>query len=102
MKNATLIFIAVALMAAAFTTVNDNKSLARVQRFQGKEVYVMSEPLREYEVVERISDFGITLKSCEVQNLVEMFVNKSIRKKVNFDAVIVDGNSKASLIKFKD
>lgn len=101
MRTVSIIAATALVVLVAFKSPEE-KRMAIVSVYQGKEVYVMSEPTRKYEVVERINDFGVMLKGCEVQNLVEMFLNKAQRKKLEFDALIVDGNSKASLVKFTE
>jgi hypothetical protein len=99
----SIIVLLAALFLLSFKYYEDTKGLARVQKLKGKEVYVMCEPLRDYNVVETVgSALAIRTSSCKVDNLVESFMNKAMRQDVDFDAVIVDGDNKATLVKFKN
>jgi hypothetical protein len=102
MKFTSIIILMVALMLLSFKYYEDTKGLARVDKLRGKEVYVMSQPLRSYNVVEVVGSGVLRTTGCKVDNLVEAFMNKAMRQEVDFDAVIVDGENKATLIKFKD
>lgn len=54
MKKLFLSLIAVAAMAMAFTKVNE-RNHAKVEKYFGMDVYIYSEPLAKYEVLEEKS-----------------------------------------------
>lgn len=101
--------------AILFTSIfyAQDKELARVQKVNGTEVYILSEPLREYDVVfgegNKIQwgsflTGGLTNES--IAEKVAYFV-KGIRKEadkenLDFDAVVYTNGKSVSAIKFTD
>lgn len=89
----------------------ENKLLARAQKINGIEVYVLSEPLRNYEVV-NTKGSGVKMKSAFTAGLVnnsidedvEQFVKKLVKDaekdKVKLDAVVYSSGKSASGVKF--
>jgi hypothetical protein len=108
MKNLILIYFSVMFSVSGFSQ-QENKQLCRVNKIQGKEVYVMCEPVRDYEVVDKINTAVAQLLGVEptlsnmVATMVDKAVNKESKGKVGkFDAIITSDGDNAILIKFKD
>ncbi len=103
----TLIALSVFISSKSYS--QNNKGLGRVVVLQGKEVYVMCEPERAYEVVDKVNssvmqllDVSPTLTNM-VNTLVDKAVNKEKKGKVKpFDAIITSDGNNAILVKFKD
>lgn len=98
------------IVAVQFTDENiENSRLGEVQKVNGKEVYVLSEPLREYEV-KQMKGGGIKLKSYVtggiVNNSIEQdiadYAKKLMKKNSNFDAIIYSNGKKAISVKFTE
>jgi ribosomal protein L25 (general stress protein Ctc) len=104
------------LLALIFATnfyAQDQKNLAKVQKINGIEVYVLSEPLRDYDVV-----FGGDNKIQWTSFLTAGLVNESIENKLSkfvkavqekseedgteFDAVVYTDGKNVSAIKFTE
>lgn len=108
MKQTTILLIVLAAILAAAATIRpEDKGLARVQRISGKYVFVMSEPVSEYEVVEDLSREFKTqmLGRGYIRHEAEQMIkkgNKMIDKGEieRFDAIITDGD-RGYLIVFK-
>ena len=104
----TIILIAAVLIGSIAATMEDQKDLARVQKINGKLVFVMCEPLQEYEVVETVNTMlsGLLAGQQSIGAQMKEMVNKAIQKekkgKYQFDAVITTDGDDAILIKFKD
>ncbi len=105
--------MAVALLGSVLSVQAQDPSLARVAKIQGKEVYILNQPLRQYETVATIktSPKIISLLTRGVVNetisdKANQFVRKSARKgkKSNsaFDAIIYSGGKTAQAIRFTD
>lgn len=83
-------------------------ALARVQSFQGKEIYVMSEPVKEYVTVDKV---GSTTSKWLAQQSIDKDIHEMISKSVNremkgkiekFDAIITSTGHDAILIRFTE
>lgn len=105
--------MAVVLLGSALSVQAQNPLLARVAKIQGKEVYILNQPLRQYETVVTIktSPKIISLLTRGVVNetisdKANQFVRKSARKaqKLNtsFDAIIYSGGKTVRAIRFTD
>lgn len=108
LKN-LLIVAVVAVAVSAFTHYQDTKGLARVQKVMGKEIYIMSEPLREYDVIETFSTelgsalIGRATIDKQMENVI-VSANKRIEKgKLTgpYDALMTADGDKISVIRFK-
>lgn len=94
-----------AVHAAAEDT---DPSRARVQRVLGKEVYALSEPVRDYEVIERVNTVGEQLFGIAggLADVFSFFGNKALRKEKKgqevADAIISQDGTTAILVKFVD
>lgn len=92
-----------------FTDDNsDQLSKGTVSKMQGKEVYVLCEPLREYELVEKVNSAFEQLIGIDpsIKNMVDSMVEKAVNKELNqkigkFDAMITNDGEVAILVKFK-
>jgi len=91
-------------MAMAFTHVNENKGLARVQNISGKEVYVLSEPVQEYNVVEIFTTaLTTTLTGRQtIDSQMKEVISRGLKKQLQFDAVMTDDGKRVMLLKFKN
>jgi len=108
-----VLFTSVLFLFIQFNIVAQSKTIAKVQKVNGIEVYVMAEPLRSYDVVIgkgnslKWSSFltgGLLNES--VSTKITSFANK-IKKKaksegIEIDAVIYTNGKKISAIKFND
>ena len=94
----TVVIIALIITLFSFTQ-DDKKGLARVMEIEGVEVYVLAAPLREYTVVESTSCMNSATAS--IHRRVECFVGTAKKKKVDFDAILVNESKGADLIKWK-
>jgi hypothetical protein len=108
MKNFILICLALMFSGVVFSQ-QDNKQLGRVNKIQGKEVYVMCEPVRDYDVVDKVNSLVAQLLgvSPTLSNMVNTMVDKAVNKEKNgkvqpFDAIITSDGDNAILIKFKE
>jgi ribosomal protein L25 (general stress protein Ctc) len=111
MKKTILVMLLVSITALAFS--QDKNGIARVNRIDGVDVYFMSEPLNEYEVV---FDVGTGLKASSmltgglvnegVSEKASQFVKKAIKEakqeKYEFDAIVYSSGKKVIAVKFKD
>ena len=111
MKNRTVAFLFFALtissLVMGFTrtlTDDEKKGLARVQKIEGIEVYVMSEPLREYEVVGDVSVYDTGFGEQYVDDWMNKYVKKAkklVEDGKQVDAIIYTNGKKATAVKFK-
>lgn len=106
MKKLLFAIIAVAAIAMAFTY--ENESQARVIKISGKEVYVLCEPLRPYDVVDKLN---VELNHLtgggkgihrEVEKAIELGLKNVDKKRMSeFDAVYSLNGEDLEYIKFK-
>lgn len=108
MKSLLFVFIAFGVSLSALSQT-ETKQICRVNKIQGKEVYVLCEPLRDYDVVDKVNSTmsqmlgtSPTIKNM-VNTMVEKAVNKEAKGKVGaFDAIITSDGDVAILVKFKE
>lgn len=93
------------------TQMNAQQSLAKVAKLQGKEVYILSQPVREYETTATVRT-GLKITSLLTRGIINesiseksnQFVNRTIKrarkKGVEFDAIVYSGGKTARAIKF--
>lgn len=108
MKKLFTLLVSVSLLICGFR-VEDEKGLARVNKVQGVEVYVLSEPLRDYEV---ISDVGTGLSTTSavtgglvnesIADKISNFVRKAMKQNSRIDAVVYSSGKRIVGIRFKD
>jgi hypothetical protein len=104
MKNFTQSAIGIICMLVIILFISarqeDKNGIARVRKVLGIEVYVLCEPLREYEVVGTVKYLGKVTES--IYSRVEGHVAASKWKEdIKYDAILIDDQRGASLIKFK-
>ena len=108
MKN--LLIVAILLFTAINITAQDQR-LAKVKKLKGIELYILSEPLRTYEVVaDKHQRKGIYQKDANgkmpISSKVEMFVKKTLKdakkNKYDFDAILYTNGKRAFAIRFTD
>jgi len=96
--------IALILVIIIFVSANyqeGSDGMAKVHIIRGREVYVMCDPIRPYTVVDKVKTFNKITES--VYDRIEGYVIASkYHDEVEFDAILVDHNRGASLIKWKD
>ena len=109
MKKVLLIIAAVVVFATAFTSIQDDKKqLARVNKILGKETYVLSEPLRDYDVVENLGTgwgtalLGRSTIQEQMTNIITRGKKKEEKGEFKFDAVVTTDGEQMALIKFKE
>lgn len=104
-----LTIITVTLCSNIFAQTSITNDLARVNKVNGVEVYVMSEPLRDYETVadvgtglkaESLITGGIINKS--ISERISQFVHRAKKENLDIDAVIYSNGKRVIGIKFKD
>ena len=112
MKRILLSLIVLVISQVVFA----QKNRAKVQKVNGVEVYVMNEPLREYEVVSEESDFLSTVEwgsiatsglinesaSAKIGKMVKGIVKVARKKDIDFDAIIYSNGKTAVAIKFTE
>ena len=104
-----LTIITVTVCSNIFAQTSITNDLARVNKVNGVEVYVMSEPLRDYETVadvgtglkaESLITGGIINKS--ISERISQFVHRAKKENLDIDAVIYSNGKRVIGIKFKD
>ena len=71
-----------------------------MEKIEGKEIYLFSEPLQSYKVVEDYNNSKNIISSCNLRNLVDSYLKRGKKDKVNFDALFMDTSDNIYLIKF--
>jgi hypothetical protein len=97
------------IMAATMPIAQDqDKALARVQRVQGKYVFVMSQPTMDYEVVDDLSTGGTSLLvgkqsiDDQITNMIKRGMKRVEKGDIkDFDAIVTPDGQRGTLIKFK-
>ncbi|HYG37609.1 MAG TPA: hypothetical protein VD908_03275 [Cytophagales bacterium] len=99
-KNALLILL-LFLIVSSFVLKNmDEREMARVEKIDTKEIYLFSEPLQPYKVVEDYTNSKNLISSCNLRNIVDSYLKKAQKDKVKFDALYMNGDDDIYLIKF--
>jgi len=107
----TLILFCGLFLAVSFTSINsDDKGLGRVQKIAGKEVYVLSEPVRDYDVIETLTtnlSTALMGKPDPINKQLEEVIQRGLKRvdkgKIQpFDAAVTSDGENITLIKFKD
>lgn len=122
MKKVSIISIALLLIAViflAFNQTDQDKSLARAHRVQGKYVFVMCEPVNDYEIVKQVNtrmSYRITIKPSSeysfdmemiftmegmIEDIIERLIIMERENKIGeFDGLIIGKGETGTLIKF--
>jgi hypothetical protein len=101
-------------MATFLLAQETKKGLAIVNKRKGVEIYVMCEPVRDYEVTGEVTkeDLGSWLTAATgnqdnrtVGQMIDTLINnanrKAKKKKLQFDAILTEDGQTGTLIKFK-
>lgn len=102
----TLALAVVAIAAASFAVVQQEKNLAQVEQIQGLYVFVKSKPVNEYEFLGSVKPGA--MGNHEFDNLLQMTIKKAKKEYPQADAILFDGsinqthNTIVSVIKFKE
>ena len=114
MKSSILLLLLLTTWTISFS--QDQKGVARVNRINGVDVYIMNEPLNTYEVVIEVTT-GLKAASLLTNGLVNesisekaaQFVNRAIKiaeeyksSRYEFDAIIYSSGKKIIAVKYKD
>jgi hypothetical protein len=86
-----------------------DRNLARVQRLDGVEVYILSEPVRGYETVTSVTT-GVKAESIltggffneSITDKVLQYIRRARKQGASFDAVLYSGGKSIVTIKFVD
>lgn len=103
-KIETLFALILSITLLSHTSYNDDKDLCKVNKYSGKYVFWMCEPIVEYEEVFSVN---ASVSACETQtsqseNVVKEAIVQSSLSKIEFDAVIVGNTERDVAIKFKE
>lgn len=103
------------LLSVTLFGQNDNKGLAKVYKRQGIEIYILSEPVREYTVTGKVTkdDLGSWLNALngkddnkDLYQMIDALISNANRKqkkgKLEYDAIITEDGKTGTLIKFND
>lgn len=115
MKKTAFIFVLfIASLQALAQDQTNQKGLARTYKRQGIEIYILSEPLRDYEVTGKVSnedftDWANAISGEETKRTltesIDVLITNANRKakkgKFSFDAIITEDGSTGTCIKFK-
>jgi len=108
MKNNVLSFLAGAILMISFSFLpkeSSNKSLATVQKQQGKYVFLFCEPVAEYEIVDQwvctVNLSGGSILQDNADELLKDAFKRAKKKGYEFDAVISGSAAKDLAVKFK-
>src|ERR1700761_8966428 len=104
MKNILLAM----LLLPLFSKAQNDVRTALVSKHNGIPVFVMCEPVKEYNVVGAVTDkfrtdttnTNATTIDALVNNLVAYAIELSKKNKTDFDALLISDGKSASLIKF--
>lgn len=107
-----MILMAIVVVMSLVSAINfetDQKQLGRVQKILGREVYVLSEPLRDYVIVEKLTTHLTTFVSGKrsIQKQMQEVINRANNrvekgKLDDFDAAITEDGDVIILVKFKE
>ncbi len=90
------------LVFAAFTYRQQEEPNAKVKSIDGIEIYIQSDPVKKYTVVEDILPAKFNFHMSSIDNLCSHYVKVAKNKDVQFDALIFQNNWRAQLIKWSN
>jgi ribosomal protein L25 (general stress protein Ctc) len=104
-----LILFPFVLLIAFQCFAQKNKNLARVQRLDGVEVYILAEPMREYETMTSVTT-GVKAESIltgglfneSITDKVLQYIRRARKQGAVFDAVLYSGGKSIVTIRFTD
>ena len=124
-----IIFLTLIVCSSISLFSQENKGLAQVRKMSGIELYIYSEPLRDYEAVGSVSSTNLVevldavnvglkavdgndrasdVKCYNMNERIRIIVQNALKRKnhkkkpVDFDAIIIDDDEQGILIKFID
>ena len=100
MKNVIIGAFLIIVSSFVFLRKEEQGGMGRVSKIEGKEIYLYSEPVQEYKVVEDYNNSKNVIPSCTLENIVLGFLKRAKKDKVNFDALLMDTQDNIYLIKF--
>jgi len=102
-----LILLVGILLVSATSNQDKDRSLAKAQRIQGKYVFVLCEPVLDYEFVEDVNTSAskMFVGQEDIRAQIKDMVNRAIKKEQKgkigkFDAIMTDNGDVGTLIKF--
>ena len=109
MKKVYASVLALVLITIFAFKAEDEEGLARVSKIQGIEIYMLSEPVRDYEVISDVSN-GINASSAITGGMVNesiadkaaKFVRRAMKENSRIDAVVYSSGKRVVGIRFKD
>lgn len=109
MKKFSTFLLALSLLISLGFTKGEEEGLARVNKLQGIEIYMLSEPVRDYEVISDVST-GINTTSAMTGGMVNEsiadkasnFVRKAMKQNSRIDAVVYSSGKRVVGIRFTD
>lgn len=107
LNGSWLIALFLIVMAFGSPKQDEQAGLGRVSKVLGKEVYMMCEPLKAYDVVDNFSTEWNWSNKKGIKNQVEGILSRAIRRNKNgktgdFDAILInDDGDKGVVVKFK-
>jgi hypothetical protein len=109
MKKISTFLLALSLLISLGFTKGEEEGLARVNKLQGIEIYMLSEPVRDYEVISDVST-GINTTSAMTGGIVNEsiadkasnFVRKAMKQNSRIDAVVYSSGKRIVGIRFTD
>lgn len=107
MKKFNLFFLL--LLTSSQLFAQKDKNLARVQRLDGVEVYILAEPVREYETMTSVTT-GVKAESIltgglfneSITDKVLQYIRRARKQGATFDAVLYSGGKSLVTIRFTD
>lgn len=95
-----LLLLTILISSFVLKSFQEEKGLGRVEKIQGKEIYLFSEPLETYKVVEEYNNSKNLISSCNLTNIVDSYLKRAQKDKVKFDALYMNTQEDIYLIKF--
>lgn len=98
-----ILLLSIAMFCFSYSYGQNEKALAKVQKTDGIYVFTDSEPVNDYEVLDRVkSSIGLSSSYTSVKN---KLIRKALKEYPDADGVILTmvtgGTDKATIIKFK-
>ena len=103
MKKFILPLVAFIVLASAFSTLESKKGLGKVQRFEGKDVFILSEPAEEYDVVATYNYKIVSMSNHKISDYVKFSLRKAAKvcDEKPYDGIIINDDGKDIAIKYK-
>ena len=114
MKKTVILFLTILIFSSAAFQDFDKRGLARTYKRQGIEIYILSEPLAEYEVTGKVTnDDAASIVNAlsgeedkrtlteKIDALISNANRKAKKKKFEFNAIITEDGTTGTCIKFK-